>query len=112
MSKIDIDKKRIQLEERLESLQERLAEFSETLRQPEDDDFEEQAAELDEDEVVARLSRAGRTELQLIEAALKRIDEGTYGKCVDCGKTIEKRRLQALPEAERCLSCAQRMAGR
>lgn len=108
ISKIDINEVRIQLEARLDSLQERLTEFSETLRQPEQYDFEEQASELDEDEVIDRLSRVGRNEVQLIEAALKRIEEGTYGKCVDCDKLIEIRRLQALPEAERCLSCAQR----
>jgi RNA polymerase-binding transcription factor DksA len=106
MSKNDVMKVRWRLEARLESLQGRLAEFNETLRQPEDDDFDEQAAELDDDDVLERLSRAGRTEVYLIEAALKRIEEGTYGKCVECGKAIAKRRLQALPEAEKCLSCA------
>ena len=99
---------RARLEARLDSLQERLAEMHATLREPEDDDFEEQAAELDEDEVLVRLSRAGRTEVQLIEAALERIEDGTYGTCVECGKAIAKARLQALPEAERCLSCARR----
>jgi DnaK suppressor protein len=103
----DTDKIRAGLEERLQSLRERLDEMNETLREPEDDDFEEQAADLDDDDVLESLSRAGRTEANLIAAALKKIDEGAYGKCADCGQDIAPGRLRALPEAERCLSCAQ-----
>lgn len=103
----DINKIRARLEARLAALQGRLSEINETLREPEDDDFEEQAADLDDDEVLMRLSRAGRTEAYLIQMALRRMDKGTYGICVDCGKPITKSRLKALPEAERCLSCAQ-----
>jgi len=99
---------RSRLEARLRALQERLAEIQETLREPEDDDLAEQAIELDDDEVLERLSRAGRDEALLIRAALKRIDDDAYGKCVSCGKVIGKRRLRALPEASTCLRCAQR----
>lgn len=99
---------RASLEERLQALEGRLAEINETLREPEDEDLEEQAADLDDDIVLSSLSRAGRTEAYLIAEALKRIDDGTYGKCIDCGQDIAPGRLRALPEAERCLSCAQR----
>jgi RNA polymerase-binding transcription factor DksA len=105
-------KTRARLEARLASLQGRLAEINETLREPQDDDFEEQAAELDDDAVLEHLSHAGKIEAYLIEAALTRIDEGNYGKCVECGKAIAKRRLQALPEAERCLPCAEQCGNR
>ncbi len=111
MSK-DAAKIRAQLEARLESLLERLDEINETLRQPEDDDLEEQASEVDDDDIMVRLSHAGRTEVYLIKAALKRLEEGTYGKCVDCGKAIAKKRLLALPEAEMCLPCARRSVTR
>ncbi len=40
-----------------------------------------------------------------IETALSRLADGVYGACLDCGQLIEARRLQALPWAERCLSC-------
>ncbi len=40
-----------------------------------------------------------------IERALKRIDDGTYGLCVTCGKLIPAERLEALPFAEQCVSC-------
>jgi DnaK suppressor protein len=104
---VDRDKIRAALEERLRALGGRLDQINESLREPEDDDFEEQAADLDDDVVLMSLSRAGRTEANLIAAALKRIEDGTYGKCMDCGEDIPERRLLALPEAERCVRCAQ-----
>jgi DnaK suppressor protein len=38
-------------------------------------------------------------------AALKRLDEGVYGSCVDCGKPVPEGRLEARPEAARCVNC-------
>lgn len=43
--------------------------------------------------------------LYLIDEALKRIEEGTYGNCIECGKPIAKTRLKALPHAEVCINC-------
>jgi RNA polymerase-binding protein DksA len=40
-----------------------------------------------------------------IDAALKRIDEGTYGVCTNCGKQIPEERLEALPWATLCIDC-------
>lgn len=41
--------------------------------------------------------------LQQVRAALQRMDDGTYGKCVDCGRAIEPARLEAVPWALYCL---------
>ena len=38
-----------------------------------------------------------------VRGALRRIEEGTYGKCLDCGRDIEPARLEAIPWAEYCL---------
>jgi RNA polymerase-binding protein DksA len=40
-----------------------------------------------------------------IDAALKRIDEGTYGICTNCSKQIPEGRLEALPWATLCIDC-------
>ena len=48
----------------------------------------------------------------LIEQALERIDAGTYGRCVDCGKVIPKERLAARPEVARCVEDQQRFESR
>lgn len=46
--------------------------------------------------------------LGAIEAALQRIADGSYGQCTDCGITIPVNRLQAAPEAPRCLHCQEK----
>lgn len=44
-------------------------------------------------------------ELDAIEAALQRIEDGTYGICIDCGSTIPAARLHAAPATLRCIGC-------
>ena len=46
--------------------------------------------------------------LELIEASLERIEEGTYGDCEECGVKIPKTRLNAIPYATLCVKCASR----
>lgn len=53
-----------------------------------------------------------RDELEAIEEALSRIDEGSYGICTDCGQRIPARRLEALPFAVRCVEDQARVEGR
>lgn len=48
-------------------------------------------------------------ELAMIDAALTRIEGGTYGKCTDCGIDIPAPRLQASPEAPRCIHCQEKV---
>ena len=43
--------------------------------------------------------------LAQIDAALKRIDEGTFGTCTNCGKPIAEERLEARPWASLCIDC-------
>jgi DnaK suppressor protein len=50
------------------------------------------------------------TKLQDVRRALDKLDDGTYGTCDACGGPIEAERLEAIPWATRCLSCAR--AGR
>ena len=44
-------------------------------------------------------------ELEQVRAALRRIEDGTYGECIDCGDPIDLRRLTALPTAAYCAAC-------
>ncbi len=43
-----------------------------------------------------------------VEAAIARLDQGTYGRCEVCGKPIVPARLEAKPAARRCITCASR----
>lgn len=48
------------------------------------------------------------TELAAVNAALQRIEAGTYGRCTACDVAIPLARLQAAPEAERCIACQEK----
>ncbi len=61
-------------------------------------------ADADDEREVALLSRT-QHELDAVNAALQRLESGTFGVCARCAATIEPARLQALPEARLCLNC-------
>ena len=69
-------------------------------REPGDLQFDEESGEGDSWAVRdLALSAAARAAVELIDDALKRIEEGTYGTCVVSGKPIQKERLRAIPWA-------------
>ncbi|MGA3151138.1 MAG: TraR/DksA family transcriptional regulator [Streptosporangiaceae bacterium] len=62
-------------------------------------------ANLSETERSEAVLAAARSQRGDVLAALDRIDHGTYGTCVDCGGTVAEGRLEAKPEAARCVAC-------
>ncbi|MGZ6080500.1 MAG: TraR/DksA family transcriptional regulator [Myxococcaceae bacterium] len=54
------------------------------------------------DDVLATLSESARREVMQIDAALRRLGEGAYGECIECGQEIPIERLRALPFTLRC----------
>ncbi|MBI5886254.1 MAG: TraR/DksA family transcriptional regulator [Deltaproteobacteria bacterium] len=52
-----------------------------------------------------------RKELEALEDALRRLDEGTYGACVECGREIDLERLKVMPFAGSCVECKARSEG-
>ena len=71
---------------------------------------EEEASEAFELEKRLTLERRLTNTLAEIEHALQKYEAGTYGLCDSCGRPIELARLQALPQANLCLSCKARQA--
>ena len=66
------------------------------------------ASELqDADEQNALLENSAQQRAE-VEAALQRIEDGTYGTCVDCGQQIPDARLEVRPEAARCVADQQK----
>ena len=59
-------------------------------------------SETERSEAVLAVARRQRSD---VLAALRRIDLGTYGTCVDCGSMVPEGRLEAKPEAARCVAC-------
>ncbi len=59
-------------------------------------------------EFLLNLSNTERKQLQLIDAALGRIEKGNYGICQTCQVQIGKKRLDAVPWAPNCIDCQQK----
>jgi DnaK suppressor protein len=59
-----------------------------------------------EQEFTLSLMQSEEGTLDHIEGALERIEEGTYGRCEECGAKIPKTRLNAIPYAALCVKCA------
>lgn len=94
------------LEERLEALVSKLSEIDEDLKEHGTEaDFEERATEIAGDEVLEGLGVQGLKETQQINAALKRIEDGSYGYCVQCDEKIPEKRLELLPHTPLCTAC-------
>ncbi|GAA0407881.1 hypothetical protein GCM10009530_70200 [Microbispora corallina] len=65
----------------------------------------------DADRTQAMIDAAKRQRTAVL-AALKRLDDGGYGQCVDCGRPVPEGRLEARPEAARCVQCQARVERR
>jgi DnaK suppressor protein len=94
------------LRARLSELTSRVAEIESELRKPLSADFEEQATNLENQDALEAIENSEIQEIHQIQGALKRISEGTYGICAQCGEAIAPKRLKALPTASKCISCA------
>jgi RNA polymerase-binding transcription factor DksA len=95
------------LDSRLRELTRRLLRIEDELDQPVNKDFEERATEQEGTEVLEDLGVAGKLEIRMIEAALRRIAGGSYGICVACGDPISEARLDIVPHTPTCRACAQ-----
>ncbi len=103
---LDIERHKQQIEARLEELNKRLRNVDDALDETADSDLEDQAIELQDDEVLEGLGRAGEREIQLLGRSLVRIANGTYGICKKCGEEIATERLDVVPYAVLCRDCA------
>jgi RNA polymerase-binding transcription factor DksA len=95
-----------QLASRLTELRARVAHLDAELHQPLSADWEEQAVDMEVQDAVEGQEKAALAEIRRIEAAISRIEAGTYGECVSCGKAIKPQRLEVLPTAAKCITCA------
>jgi len=66
----------------------------------------ERSAEQWDAQVLSKLGDADARTLEEIVAALRRIDDNSYGRCTECGEWIGKARLEAMPTAMTCIDCA------
>ncbi|TCS67207.1 TraR/DksA family transcriptional regulator [Primorskyibacter sedentarius] len=90
----------------------RMDAIEDALDAPHSRDWEELATEREDDEVLEGLGAAGQAEVARIRAALRRIEKGEYGICVECGEKIAEERLDLVPDTPLCRTCAARAADR
>lgn len=103
---MDMKVQKAKLLERRKALVGDMQEIEDALDAPMPTDWEDRASERQGDEVLEALGQAELSELKRIDAALKRMEEGSYGTCQTCGKAVAEARLVAVPEAAQCISCA------
>lgn len=107
---MDTDEIRKKLNAQRQELVERVDRTSKHLYQrdhPVSPNFAEQSAEMEGQELMYTLDREGKEEIRKISKALARLDSGDYGMCVNCGEDISVQRLEALPDTDVCIECAE-----
>ena len=88
-----------------------LDELGEPIENPDQMTYGSQAAaasQVFEQQRDLALRERSKGELGLVEAALRALDDGTYGTCISCGNLIAAERLEALPWALTCIDCARK----
>ncbi|MFL5691661.1 MAG: TraR/DksA family transcriptional regulator [Ktedonobacteraceae bacterium] len=117
---INLKDARQRLEAKRKELQESIADLTEAHPTPVGaieasdgpQDFEEVAVDFLETQQEQSLLVNEQALLAEVERALKRIDQGTYGKCTNCGQPIPEKRLEALPWASRDVKCEEQLEQR
>ena len=108
-----LEAKRAELQESIKGLTEAHPELVGAIEASEGaQDFEEIAVDFLETQQEQSVLVNQQALLTEVEQALERIEQGTYGKCVDCGQPIPERRLEAIPWAARDVKCEEKLEQR
>lgn len=92
--------------ESLKVMEARAEEIEDDLSREEDSDWEENAVESKDDEVLEEVGEATQDDIFQIKLALSRLEAGKYGVCTKCTNAIAKERLAVLPYATKCVNCS------
>lgn len=104
----------LDLEEIRKTLEQQRAELLEGLEQMDDDwqaeesmnpDITTRAQLYDVQQRHSAMEHRFEDQIDQIDAALRRIDQGTYGKCLNCGRDIHPERLKIMPATPLCVDC-------
>jgi DnaK suppressor protein len=111
MEKKKLDQFKKRLEERQQTLRKAVSRTEEDGRiadQEAAQDIADRAANSYTKEFLFSQSNNERQLLQLVETALGRIREGTFGECESCGNEINAKRLEAVPWTRYCIACQEK----
>ena len=108
--KLDTFKKRLEM--RQQELRRMVSRTQQDGRSADEDtaqDIADRAASSYTKEFLFHQSNNDRQLLQMVEGALSRIREGTFGECISCGKEINPKRLEAVPWTRHCIECQEKL---
>jgi DnaK suppressor protein len=111
MDKKKLDTFRKKLEERQQALRKTVSRTEEDGRiadQEAAQDIADRAANSYTKEFLFSQSNTERALLNMVESALQRIREGSFGECVSCGNEINPKRLEAVPWTRYCIACQEK----
>lgn len=72
-------------------------------------DIADRASSSYQKEFLFHQSSSERQTLQMVESALSRIREGSFGECISCGNEINPKRLEAVPWTRYCIACQEKV---
>ncbi|MEE2000134.1 TraR/DksA family transcriptional regulator [Alkalimonas sp. MEB108] len=105
-----LQKLKQELLQRKMKLERQIAAIEHDFRQGRSSDLAEQAQERENDDVLNALELKAEQELQQIDRALTRMEQGSYDRCSVCQDVIAIERLSAIPYTTLCISCASRQS--
>jgi len=112
MDKKKLDYFRKRLESRQQDLRRMVTRTEQDGRAADEDtaqDIADRAASSYNKEFLFHQSNNDRQLLQMVENALSRIREGSFGECISCGKDINPKRLEAVPWTRHCIECQEKL---
>jgi DnaK suppressor protein len=112
MEKKKLDHFRKRLEERQQDLRRMVTKTEQDGRTVDEDsaqDIADRAASSYTKEFLFSQSNNDRQILQMVDGALARIREGSFGECISCGKEINAKRLEAVPWTRHCIECQEKL---
>jgi DnaK suppressor protein len=108
--KLDAFKKRLETrQQELRRMVTRTEQDGRTVDEDSAQDIADRAASSYTKEFLFHQSNNDRQLLQMVENALSRIREGTFGECISCGKDINAKRLDAVPWTRHCIECQEKL---
>ena len=108
--KLDYFKKRLEMRQQdLRRMVSRTEQDGRSVDEDSAQDIADRAASSYNKEFLFHQSNADRQLLQMVEGALSRIREGSFGECISCGKEINSKRLEAVPWTRHCIECQEKL---
>jgi RNA polymerase-binding protein DksA len=94
------------LKEKQKELLDRISSIKKDFKKGRSKDYDDHATDAENDLVLDEIYRESETELNHVNQAIGRLEDGSYGTCSQCDRPINPERLEALPYTSTCIECA------